>query len=63
MRHNSVNMFIDKYMDYDKWLENEIKAREREELKEITGEMENDRKKAEEIYRESVKNEKKIKMQ
>lgn len=46
-------MFIDKYMDYDKWLENEIKAREREEEREIWEEMENDRKKAEEIYRES----------
>lgn len=54
MRYNSINMFIDKYMDYDKWLENEIKAREREEEREIWEEMENDRKKAEEIYRESV---------
>lgn len=56
MRYNSINMFIDKYMDYDKWLENEIKAREREEEREIMEEMENDRKKAEEIYREWVEN-------
>lgn len=56
MRHNSINMFIDKYMDFDKWMEEERKAREREEEREIMEEMENDRKKAEEIYRESVGN-------
>ena len=43
-------------MDYDKWLENEIKAREREEEREIEEEREADRKKAEEIYRESKSN-------
>ena len=28
MRHNSINMFIDKYMDFDKWMEEERKERE-----------------------------------
>lgn len=54
MRHNSINMFIDKYMDFDKWMEEERKAREREEERVIKEEMENDRKKAEGIYKESV---------
>lgn len=49
-------MFIDKYMDFDKWMEEERKEREKEELREIKEEMENDRKKAEEIYSESVGN-------
>ena len=40
-----------------KELENEIKSREREVLREIKEEMENDRKKAEEIYREVIMNE------
>lgn len=40
-------MFIDKYMDFDKWMEEE---------REIEEEREVDRKKAEEIYKESVKN-------
>ena len=56
MRHNSINMFIDKYMDFNKWMEEERKAREREEERVIKEEMENDSKKAEEIYKESVKN-------
>ena len=60
MRHNSINMFIDKYMDFDKWMEEERKAREREEKRVIKEEMENDRKKAEEIYKESVKNGKRL---